>query len=343
MTFARLPLAALLCLAACTSSPTPAPTVTTCGPLDSTLRLNQIQLLGTHNSYHIARPDPLDPSLAYTHPPLDVQLEAQGARHVELDLHKAPGQPFRVFHLPGIDPLTTCATLQECLAPLRKWSDAHPCHAPLFVLFEPKDDLDPDKLVGQWDALEAELLAAFPREHILTPDDVRGKHATLRQMVQAHDWPTLGKARGKVAFVLMDKAIDDAGPGQPATYAHDYLQGHAHAAGRLMFTFGEPDDEDVAFVKRDDPDEKEAGDLAKAGYLLRGTAEGDVGPGLGGAKDQARRARVLATVHLVTTDWPHAAPGPNAWEVALPQGRTVGCHPLTAPKDCTGTAVEGAL
>jgi hypothetical protein len=333
----RLPPLALLCLLACTSTPALPVTVPKCGPLDDTLRLNQIQVLGTHNSYHVARTDPLDPSLAYTHPPLDVQLATQGARHFELDLHKAAGQPFQVFHIPGIDPLSNCKQLQDCLGTLRQWSDAHPCHPPLYVLFEPKDELDADKLAGQWDALEAELLAAFPRERIVTPDDVRAKHATLRDMVQAHDWPTLGATRGKVLFVLMDKTVDDV------AYGEDYRKGHAKYAGRLMFVFGEPSDPDIAFVKRDNPsDEAEVGGLVKAGYLVRGTAEGDVGPGLGGASDQARRAHTLATVHLVTTDWPQGAPGPNGWEVALPGGTSSRCHPLTAPVGCTATAIESA-
>ncbi len=78
------------------------------------LRLNDIQLIGTHNSYHI-EPDPailklmtqtnykqsaawpasrLAPAISYTFPPLDVQL-AYGIRHFEIDVfHDPTGKRF---------------------------------------------------------------------------------------------------------------------------------------------------------------------------------------------------------------------------------------------------------
>lgn len=68
---------------------------------DDILRLNQLQFLGTHNSYHIApargqlgtverlRPS-LGEELDYTHRPLPEQLHALGMRHFELDLYADP-------------------------------------------------------------------------------------------------------------------------------------------------------------------------------------------------------------------------------------------------------------
>src|SRR5215212_8040257 len=55
-------------------------------PLDDVLRLNHIQMKGTHNSYHIAPEGAID-DWRYTHAPLDIQLAAQGVRKVELDTH----------------------------------------------------------------------------------------------------------------------------------------------------------------------------------------------------------------------------------------------------------------
>ena len=61
------------------------------------LRLNQIQVIGTHNSYHAGiapsaakvwqqqRPDAF-PTLDYRHPPLREQL-ASGVRQIELDIY----------------------------------------------------------------------------------------------------------------------------------------------------------------------------------------------------------------------------------------------------------------
>ena len=55
---------------------------------DDCLRLNHLQVLGTHNSYHIAPAAPIlaalgdrAPALDYTHQPLPVQLERLGIRH----------------------------------------------------------------------------------------------------------------------------------------------------------------------------------------------------------------------------------------------------------------------
>src|SRR5262245_6544297 len=62
--------------------------------------LNVIQVLGTHNSYHI-QPRPqlfslllaFDPSFQaweYTHPPLDQQFTTEGIRQIELDVFADP-------------------------------------------------------------------------------------------------------------------------------------------------------------------------------------------------------------------------------------------------------------
>lgn len=73
------------------ATPTPAPT----------LRLDQCQVVGTHNSYHIAPGPSMDAllrlrsaetadSLAYTHRPLREQLEILGVRQLEIDLYADP-------------------------------------------------------------------------------------------------------------------------------------------------------------------------------------------------------------------------------------------------------------
>uniref|UniRef100_UPI00345866C7 Ca2+-dependent phosphoinositide-specific phospholipase C n=1 Tax=uncultured Christiangramia sp. TaxID=503836 RepID=UPI00345866C7 len=64
-------------------------------------RINQIQLIGTHNSYHIALPlenlnrigiinRGLKDSLEYSHRPLTEQLQTLGIRHFELDVFADP-------------------------------------------------------------------------------------------------------------------------------------------------------------------------------------------------------------------------------------------------------------
>ena len=68
---------------------------------DLGLRLNQVQVIGTHNSYHLApSPDLLKlialsspdtaASIDYSHAPLRRQLESYGMRQLELDLYHDP-------------------------------------------------------------------------------------------------------------------------------------------------------------------------------------------------------------------------------------------------------------
>src|SRR5262249_38609213 len=86
-------------------------------PLDDTLRLNQVQVLATHNSYHIQQDVPIPASLTtqYTHAPLDQQLETQGVRGFEIDVVNAPDGGFPVVHTPVVDTTSNCTPLAQCL------------------------------------------------------------------------------------------------------------------------------------------------------------------------------------------------------------------------------------
>lgn len=70
-------------------------------PGDEHLRLNQIQVIGTHNSYHLAPVPKIMELIAissaetargidYTHSPLPVQFSELGIRQIELDLYADP-------------------------------------------------------------------------------------------------------------------------------------------------------------------------------------------------------------------------------------------------------------
>lgn len=143
------------------------------------LRMNDVQALGTHNSYHVA---PSDDELAYlrvhspeqaraiqyTHPTLREQLK-MGARNFEIDVYRDPsgsmfsrpavrrllGKPdedasklmltsgLKVLHGKDDDYRTTCRTLVDCLIELRAWSDENPFHVPIVVIVEAKQDYQP--------------------------------------------------------------------------------------------------------------------------------------------------------------------------------------------------------
>ncbi|KAL1645783.1 hypothetical protein SLS58_003667 [Diplodia intermedia] len=141
------------------------------------LRLNHVQVIGTHNSYHrevsiTARPIfellvPSPQSLYYSHASLSDQLDYQSVRSLELDVYAdyispgqfadplidrlaqlpGPAQPWqeqmrepgaKVLHVSDLDVRSVCPTLKVCLSELRKWSDKHPAHVPVVIDLEYK-------------------------------------------------------------------------------------------------------------------------------------------------------------------------------------------------------------
>src|SRR5687768_228935 len=190
--------------------------------VDDCVRINQIQLLGTHNSYHIAPAPPILARLGerarnieYSHRPIAEQLTRLGIRKFELDVFadpeggryaapaalrlvkgldpvdaqmRKPG--FKVLHTQDLDYRSTCMTLLSCLSEIETWSRAHPGHLPIMVMIEAKDSPleDRDKVgfvqplpIGpnELRALDEEIRSVFPSDRVITPDRVRGRHATL--------------------------------------------------------------------------------------------------------------------------------------------------------------------
>lgn len=86
--------------------------VLVCGVLAQELRINQIQVLGSHNSYHQAAVPVawIAPIVAYSHPPVKTQLDL-GVRQLEFDIFGfLKKSDFYVGHVPK-DFGTSCSTL----------------------------------------------------------------------------------------------------------------------------------------------------------------------------------------------------------------------------------------
>ena len=300
-----------------------------CGAQDDVLRIQHIQCKGTHNSYHVAKAKPLDPALAYTHAPLEVQLESQGVRQFELDLHFEAGKPIEVKHITAIDDQANCSGLVDCLGRIKTWSDAHPCHHPIFVIFEPKDEIDVEPLSGHWDQVDGEILSVFPRSRIVTPEDVRGTFPTVRDAVADHGWPTLGFGRGKVVFGMMD----ENGNGD------DYKKLHANLAGALLFVMGEPTDADTALVKRDDSHAADLAEIVKKGYLVRTYPDGNATTGAAAAQQELDVA-LASGAQMISSDFPVKLPRFPDFEVVIPGGLPSRCSPVGAPASCKPQEIE---
>lgn len=142
------------------------------------LSMNDIQSLGSHNSYKLAIPEAelamireVNPrsalTLDYSHIGIREQLE-RGLRQIELDIVYDPeggryadpllprlaaqqgngttfdasgldAPGFKVLHAQDIDVRSSCVTWIACLQEIRHWSDANPDHIPLLIMFNAKE------------------------------------------------------------------------------------------------------------------------------------------------------------------------------------------------------------
>jgi hypothetical protein len=297
------------------------------------VRINQLQFIGTHNSYHVRDPEKPNknfPDWNYSHAPLDVQLE-RGVRSFELDLQYRKGE-FQVFHVAKLDEGSTCRTLKEGLETVRKWSDAHPRHLPLSFLFELKQEgprFDstikiPD--AAALDQLDGVLRSVFPPERTITPDDVRGSAATLREGVQKSGWPTLAETRGKVFYILHDDKKE----------RELYTRNHPSLKGRVMLVRSDESREDAATFVMDDPRDKDIPRLVKAGYFIRTRA--DSGLRTKGPRPLARRDVAFASgAQIVSTDFPSGeAQNATGFVVEFSHSAPARINPINGPEGLRG-------
>jgi len=356
----------LLALALLPGCTTPSPT--------AGLRLNQIQVIGTHNSYHLRGAESLltliatqDPKarreLDYGHRPLTEQLSRLGIRQIELDCFADPvgglyarplgleratqaGLPpvpnpdptgrlrqpgIKVMHVPDVDFASSVLTLVDGLKQVRAWSVKHPRHVPVFILLELKEDSLGPRFTqplpfdqAQLANLEQEILSVFPRESILTPDDVRGSAATLPEALRHSGWPRLDAVRGRVMFGLDNEdAVRDR-----------YLAGHPALERRLMFVSVPPTNPAAAWMKRNDPirDFAEIQELVRNGFLVRTRADSDTEEAR--TNDTRKRDQALASgAQFVSTDYPEPDRRFSSYCVRLPGGAVARMNPVTGRKD----------
>tara|TARA_R110002072_G_scaffold136124_2_gene278174 strand:+ start:147027 stop:149843 length:2817 start_codon:yes stop_codon:yes gene_type:complete len=342
---------------------------------DDCLRLNQVQVLGSHNSYKrwpaqelIDLLDEYRPGwardISYEHRPLREQLALLGLRQFELDvfadpdggLHATPAggmlindpeieagravmsQPgFKVLHSQDVDYRTTCLTLRACLTEVRDWSLANPTHLPVMIMLELKDGARQN-----WGPLEytvpasfteelvvdvdSDIWAVFDRNHVLTPDDVRGESATLEAAILTQGWPTLAQSRGKILF-----AMDNTG-----RHRDLYLQQSPNLENRAMFVSMNPGHPVAAFIKMNnaiDDHEQIRANVAR-GYLVR--TRSDVPSHEARTGDTTRRELGFQSgAQYISTDYAEPSPFGSGYQAQLPDGPgNARCNPVSAPTNC---------
>jgi hypothetical protein len=306
------------------------------------LRLDQIQVIGTHNSYHL----PPRSNLAATdltniaQAPLDVQLEVQNVRSFELDAYNGPN--FDVFHGLITDDKSTCPTMGSCLDVIDEWSRHHRKHVPILILLEPKqlptstnvgvqraiDTVAAAKGYKNWDAAGFNRLDKLVRttfgKHLLTPDDVRGDYKTLREAVLDRGWPSLRKSLGKVVVVL--------NTGDPLRDV--FIGRRTSLQSRAMFVTASGHAPSAAVIKRDDPDNL-AGmrELVRQHFIVRTRADTDGIEARLNSSERSERA-LRSGAQIVSTDYPVPDLDVSPYMVGFPDGGPIRCNPVNAPKRC---------
>ncbi len=334
------------------------------------IRLNQIQVIGTHNSYHAGltpavgnllrqkNPKAFD-ELDYSHPALTRQLDS-GVRQLELDIYadtqggrfahpfgaamagkdappfdpdgvmRRPG--FKVLHLQDIDYVSNCQPFVACLAEVRAWSQAHPGHDPLFILVETKTQ---PPIPG------VPMVAPEP----FTPAAMDALDAEIRSVFPREALVVPDDVRGTRPS-LRDGVLNGGWPSLEAARGRVvflldqtnvtaiYTAGHPSLEGRVLFTNADPAAPDAAFVERNDGPAAEIADLVRQGFLVRTRADSDTHEGRTG--ETGRRDTALASgAQLVSTDYPAAEPARwTGYSVALPGGATLRCNPVSAGTTC---------
>lgn len=341
---------------------------------DNCRRLNHLQVLGTHNSYHVeplpfqllpvsGAPPPLGSS-EYTHRPLDQQLGLLGVRQVEIDVFAdpeggryagvgvpLPGLPppiaprpellaagLKVLHSPDVDKETTCLTFVACLRVLKGWSEGRPGHLPILVLVEAKEDnrITPGPALTFGAAALDEIDSSI---RSLFPADRLILPDALRG-----SRATLREAIEKDGWPALNEsrgrfffALVNTGEQRDL-----YLAGHPSSRGRVLFTMSDGSGGDHLLANVDDPvaDGGRIRELVAAGYLVR--TRSDAGTVEARSGSTARREAAIASgAHYVSTDFPEPDPEfRTGYFVAITGERNARCNPVLSPPGCSAAALE---
>lgn len=302
-------------------------------------KLNSLRWLGSHNSYRPDL-DPAalahqrqvmgerSRGVEYGHPPIKTQLDL-GLRQLEFDpyadtaggLYAGPytndpakaaimTQPgAKVLHAPVVDNRTLCLRLSDCFAEVASWSKAHPGHEPIVLFVNAKEEAlnipgipnPPLWTEADFASVDADAVKAFGRDRLITPDDVRGDRATLRDGVTSGGWPTADSARGKVLLVLdANPRVEDA-----------YRAGHPSLKGRVLFGLYAEREPEAAVFNIQDPrlEETRIKTLVAQGFLVRTRSDADTAEAR--THDLARlRAAERSGAQIISSDYYPGAPDP---------------------------------
>jgi hypothetical protein len=277
---------------------------------DDNLKLNKIQVIGSHNSYKNA----IEPALykvlqgkdstnqlgglQYEHISIEEQLN-MGLRNLEIDIYAdtkggkyahpkgldlaKPDKPydqdgvmnkpgFKIFHVTDIDFRSSTLTFEDCLQKLKAWSNAHPGHIPVFITLEPKDG-DTNRFGTTPEMFTPKL---FDEVDAVIKSNLGADKLITPDMVRGN-YATLEEAVLKGNWPTLKEAkgkfffiLDNSDKKRDL-----YMQGHPSLKGRVVFVNAAPGTPEAAAMFRNNPEDKSIPDLVKKGYIIRTRADAD--------------------------------------------------------------------
>lgn len=331
--------------------------------------MNQIQVIGTHNSYHaglapgemavLRKQNPqAAASLNYRHPSIEAQLDA-GVRQLEFDVYgDAKGGLFA-------DPLfLRLAAREGPVDPMPQgWSEA--MKQPGFKVMHANDvDFRSHcvtfvaclQMVRTWSKahpghvpiyLQIENKVGSAREGFSKPEPLTKKtmdalDGEIRSVFEDGEVVRPDDVRGGRA-TLEEAVLQEGWPSldwarNKVVFLLDqeqvtplYTEGHVSLKGRMMFTNGKPGTPDAAFVKRNDATSPQIADLVRKGYLVRTMTDDPQSVRSGDTRRQ--EAGMASGAQILSTDYPFEWKAESGFHVSLP-GDKVRCNPVNAPKSC---------
>lgn len=306
------------------------------------LRMNQIQVIGSHNSFKAAAdPEwfklmvaavPKANEMDYAHPPLTDQLNL-GLRNLELDLFHDPeggryakplgikmtrlagreplpydplgkmSQPgFKVLHVQDIDFRSNVLTLTDALAEIRSWSADHPQHLPVMITFNLKDQ--PIELPGSVRPLSFDAEALDALDDTMTTGLGRDNLITPDDVRVASK--TLGESVREDGWPTLAEAR-----GRCLLVLDDmgaarkrYLARDANLRNRTMFVNSRPNEAAAAVMIRNHPitQSDEITKLVQQGFLVRTRADAATREARAGDYTRFKAAK-RSGAHVISTDF----------------------------------------
>lgn len=338
--------------------------------MDTNLRLDQVQVVGTAQSYKQRPGSALmglirmggkkdAEALDFAMPAIDAQLDGdvralsfdvaydpQGGAYkspagasMAMDLLpddyiKAMSKPgFKVIHVLDVDYQSSCLALADCLKQVSDWSKAHPRHLPIIIALKTNDAKTPMPGATRpqpcdeaaLDALDGEIRAAFAPGQMITPQQLQGSHASLREAALAHAWPKLGAARGKVIFVLDDSSAK----------VKAYQGARTSLEGRAMFVTTDETSPLAAFINIADPvkDSARIQAAVASGFIVTTRADEDTREAREN-KTARRDAAFASGAQIVQTNFATPDPAVGPYRVSLADDPAAMCRTTPDSEHC---------